>query len=595
MMRILLSLPLLFALWALPFASLAQCDGCVPDQGCTVDPPFPTLCPANPPDATVGVYYQSDFTFWMPAQFTDPSSGFTVDLLQLTITGISGLPFGLEMTPNEPSGVYYPQDNEYGCARVCGTPLGQGTYTITINVLANVSASGFELDVPQTFTTVLNVLPGSGGNTSFSYTPTSGCGNVTSTFTALIDASPSPMSYSWNFGNGSLSNLALPPPQTYDEAGTYLVTLQTIVGGYVLNNVDLTGVNGNWCGDVEEPDLPIVGCSGTPDPYFVLTNGSGGTYTSSTVDNSNTANWPGLGILLDNPPYSITFYDEDAVSQNDQLGTYNIPANGEGIYFVNVAGGTTGSLDIINVPQQTFSDTDTVTVYSLPPVVLDTSANPGELCVEDGTLTSYVWLVDGVVVPEATGACFMPTGPGVWQVMGTNGFGCSDTSNSVVICPGFGIVQNGNVLFVPSGYITYAWTLNGSPIAGNEAFIFLQGDGTYTVTVDAGNGCIITDDFMWDTSGLEEIAEVGAYIAVYPVPNDGNFTLVAEGLTGSMVTASGAKLDVIDMTGRSVHTQRLNIADGRVQAPISIDVPPGAYLVQLVSGETRLVCRAIVR
>ena len=63
-----------------------------------------------------------------------------------------------------------------------------------------------------------------------------------------------------------------------------------------------------------------------------------------------------------------------------------------------------------------------------------------------------------------------------------------DTSNTIVVCPVFELVQNGNVLFVPSGYITYSWTLDGLPIAGNEAFIFFQGDGLYAVTVDAGNG-----------------------------------------------------------------------------------------------------------
>ncbi|MBK8498985.1 MAG: T9SS type A sorting domain-containing protein [Flavobacteriales bacterium] len=568
----------------------AQCFGCTPDQGCTVDPPFPTLCPATPPDATVGVYYEADFTFWMPATFTDPGSGFAVDLLQLTITGVSGLPFGLAFTPSEPSGVYDPQDNEFGCARVCGTPLGAGSFTVTISVLAHVSASGFELDVPQDFNTVITVLPGSGGNTSFSYEPTSGCGSVTSSFSALIDASPSPMSYAWDFGNGNTSGGAQPPVQTYSSPGTYVITLETTIGGYVLNTVNLTGVNGNWCGDVEEPDLPIVGCTGSPDPYFVLTNGTGGTYTSSTVDNSSTGTWSGLGVLLDTPPYSITFYDEDAVSQNDQLGTYNIPANGEGIYFINVAGGTTGSLIIENVPQQIFTDSDTVTVFAMPDVVLGASGPDNELCVEDVTLASYTWLLDGAVVPDANSACFMPTGPGLWQVVGTNGFGCSDTSNTIAICPAFEIVHNGNVLFVPSGYIAYQWTLNGAPIAGNDAFVFLQGDGTYGVTVDAGNGCIITDEYVHDTSSLNEMADDSARLAVFPVPNSGAFTIVAEGLQEST-----AQIFVLDVSGRVVLEVRASVSGGRVLQDVALSVPAGAYLVRVVDGQRVLVGRTIVR
>ncbi len=580
---------LLFSSTLLSASALAQCDGCVPDLSCTVAPPFPTLCPANPPDATVGVYYVADFTFWMPASFTDPGSGFSVDLLQLTITGVSGLPFGLDFTASEPSGVYYPQENEYGCARVCGTPLGPGTYTVNISVLAHVNASGFELDVPQEFNTVIVILPGAGGNTSFSYAPTSGCGSVTSTFTALIDASPSPMSYAWDFGNGNTSNAAQPPAQTYSSPGTYVITLETTIGGYVLNAVNLTGVNGNWCGDVEEPDVPFVGCTGTPDPYFVLTNAGGGTYTSGTEDNSSTANWADLNLVLDNPPYSITFYDEDAVSQNDQLGTYNIPANGEGTYFINVAGGTTGSLQISNEPQQAYTDSDTVTVFALPILVLS-AGGAGELCVEDATLTSYAWSLDGVVVPEAIGACFMTTGPGLWQVLGTNGFGCSDTSNTIVICPQFEIVQNGNVLFVPSGYISYSWTLDGTPIAGNEAFIFLQGDGLYEVTVDAGNGCSITDGFSWDTSGVASVSATGARVAVFPVPNDGIFTVVVEGMSGAW-----ANVEVFDLTGRAILLQRVGVARGAIRAEVSIDAPPGAYVLRITSGEQVLNTRTVVR
>lgn len=581
---------LLFCSTITTYRASAQCNGCVPDLNCTVDPPFPALCPASPPDATAGVYYEADITFWMPVSFTDPGSGFTVDLLQLTITGVSGLPFGLDFTPSEPSGVYYPPDNEYGCARICGTPLGQGSYPVLITVLAHVNASGFELDVPQEFTTVINVLPGSGGNTSFSYTPTSGCGSVTSSFQALIDGSPSPTSYAWNFGNGNTSTSATPPDQTYDTPGDHVITLETTIGGYVLNAVAVTGMNTNWCGDVEEPDLPFVGCTGTPDPYFVLTNAGGGTFTSSTVDDSNTANWSGLGILLDNPPYSIAFYDEDAVSQNDLLGTYNIPANGEGTYFINVAGGTTGSLQISNEPQQVFTDSDTVTVYALPDVLLVEDDLSGELCVEGVELTSYVWLLDGVVVPDANEACYQPTGPGLWQVVGTNGFGCVDTSNTIVVCPVFEIIQNGNVLFVPSGYLTYTWTLDGSPIGGNDAFVFLQGDGTYSVTVDAGNGCVIVDDYLHDTSGLEEVSASGAQLAVFPVPNDGNFTVVAEGL--STATSS---FEILDLTGRVVHQQRSTHASTRLREAVSLDVPPGAYLVKITDGAVVRVARFIIR
>ena len=176
----------------------AQCDGCIPDLSCTASPAYPTLCPDAAPDAVVGAYYEEDFTFWMPASFDDPGSGFNVSLLQLTVTGVSGLPFGLDFTTNSPAGVSYPQDNEDGCARICGTPFGAGTFVVTIDVIAQVSASGITLDVPTSFQVSLTVLPGAGGNASFNYAPTTGCGSVTASFSALIDGSPSPTTYAWD-------------------------------------------------------------------------------------------------------------------------------------------------------------------------------------------------------------------------------------------------------------------------------------------------------------------------------------------------------------------------------------------------------------
>lgn len=568
----------------------AQCDGCIPDLSCTASPAYPTLCPDAAPDAIVGAFYEEDFTFWMPASFDDPGSGFNVSLLQLTVTGVSGLPFGLEFTTNSPSGVYYPQDNEYGCARICGTPFGAGTFVVTISVMAQVSASGITLDVPTSFQVALTVLPGAGGNASFTYAPTSGCGSVIASFNALIDGSPSPTTYAWDFGNGNTSSLPQPAPQEFSPAGSYQVTLQTTISEHVLQTVSLTGVNGNWCGDVEEPDLPFVGCTGSPDPYFVLTNAGGGTYTSGSLSDVSTGDWSSLGLVLDNPPYSISFYDEDVVSGDDLLGTYNITLSGAGTYFINVAGGTTGSLGITLEPQQVYNDTAWVVVNPLPEVVLVQNSTTSELCAEDVTLASYAWLLDGQLVPVENGPCLLPSGPGIWQVIGTNGFGCVDTSNAIVVCPVFNIAQNGNVLFVPSGYLSYSWTLNGASIGDDSPFVFLQGDGLYAVTVDAGNGCIITLSFDWDTTGLSDDAGPVRRVEVFPVPCDGLLNVVAEGLESSWVS-----IEVFDLAGKTVHVQRSAATQGRLREALVLSLPPGSYTIRLLDGSASLTRRMVIQ
>lgn len=583
------TLPLaLLAFALLPRTLTAQCDGCTPDLSCTMEPAFPTLCPLLPPDATAGEYYQQDFTFWLPSSFTEPGSGVTVDFQQMTITSVTGLPFGLSFTASDPAGVYYPQEDQYGCGRICGTPLGAGEYLITINIIASVTFSGFDIDAPQQFQLPLTVLPGTGGNSSFTYSPTSGCGSVEATFNALIDAAPSPTSYAWDFGNGNTSTLATPPMQTYSTPGTYVISLATTVGGYVLNTVNVTGVNGNWCGDVEEPDIPLVGCTGSPDLYFVLTDGTGTTYTSGTVDNTTTGSWNGLGLLLDNAPYSIEFFDEDAVSQNDPLGTYNIPANGEGTYFINVAGGTTGSLVIGLEPQQVFTDTDTIVVFPAPELVL--SANGSQLCVANDTLAGYVWFLDGDTIPNATTACIAAQGPGVYTVSGTNAFGCTALSNELVVCPTLTITRNGNVLFVPDDFDSYAWTFNGVPFGNDEPFVFTDGDGTYALTATNANGCEVTASYLLNTVGVEETATASFPLALYPNPNDGRFTVVAEGLKEAVV-----QVEVIDLSGRAVHQWSAPAANGRLRTDLALDLAPGTYLLRLRSGDGLSVTRLVVR
>ncbi|HOZ40054.1 MAG TPA: T9SS type A sorting domain-containing protein [Flavobacteriales bacterium] len=552
------------------FTVRAQCPGCTPDLSCVSDPAFPTLCPLSPPDATAGVAYQADITFWLPPIFTDPGTGFTVDFEQMTVTGVEGMPFGLEFETNAPGSVYYPQQNAYGCARLCGTPLVAGTYAVDINILAGVNFNGFDLDVPQTFSIVLNVLPGIGGNASFTYGPTSGCGGVTASFEALIDGSPAPTFYQWAFGNGGISDLAVPPAQTYTEPGTYVIGLQTSIGGLVLNSVTLTGVNGNWCGDVEEPDVPFVGCTGDPDPYFVLTDATGGTFTSATLDNTFTGSWNDLGLLLDEPPYSISFYDEDAVSQNDLLGTYNIPANGDGTYFINVAGGTTGSLSISTEVQQTFFDTDTITVYALPTITLAANEVTGELCTTPDTLVTYTWFHDGDTVPGATDPCLLPDGPGLWRVSGTTAQGCSALSDTAVVCPTVTIERDGLTLFVPNVFTSYAWSSNGMPIGGDQPFLIAPEDGTYTLTVTDANGCEVTVTYVLSTVGMAEVTG-GRPLPIFPNPNNGNFILTLPADLGP------AQAHLLDASGRVV--QQYFLAGSTEQQELSTTAEAGTYLL----------------
>ncbi len=567
-----------------PVGSIAQCPGCTPDLTCVSVPAFPTICPAQPPGGIAGLPYEADLSFWMPASFSDPGSGVTVQFQQMTVTGISGLPLGLELETSDPAGVYFPQQNEFGCARICGTPVIAGLYSITINILATVELGGFVTQVPEEFILLLQIAPGSGGNSSFTFSPESGCGSVPVQFNALIEGDPSLTSYTWEFGDG-VTSTDPEPMHVFDQPGIHPVTLTTTIGGHVITNVSISGVNGNWCGDVEEPNVPFVGCTGSPDLYFVLTDGNGGTYGSSTQDNTFSASWNGLSLSLDQPPYSITFYDEDGVSQNDQLGTFNIPANGDGTYFINVAGGTTGQLGIAIQPQQVITATDTVVVHPAPVITIGQVGS--SICGSD-TLIGAIWLLDGDTIEGGAGPCIEPIVPGAYQLIASDTIGCAGISEPFIICPEIEITQTDNVLHVPSGFNSYAWLLNGEPIEGaDQPFLIIEGAGNYSVEVDAGDGCVITAGLDLITSVLEmDPAHEG--IVVFPNPAKDHVNVIAEGFSGT------TSLEIIDPAGRTIHSDRIDPGNGVIHAVVLSGVLPGTYLLSLSDGKLYFTDRIVI-
>ena len=102
----------------LPFAGLGQCETCEPDLSCVaVD--FPVLCPEQLPNGTQGEPYSATATFNLPPSVVDPGSGLEATLLTVTISSVTGLPFGLEFSPNNPDGVYQPGNGEYYAVRWC--------------------------------------------------------------------------------------------------------------------------------------------------------------------------------------------------------------------------------------------------------------------------------------------------------------------------------------------------------------------------------------------------------------------------------------------------------------------------------------------
>jgi hypothetical protein len=310
----------LLVLTQLVHSSHAQCSDCVADLTCVGVDGFPAVCPDIAETAFTNTYYEQFLTFYIPSEVTDPGSGINATLLSVEVVSVSGLPFGLDFTLSDADGVFYPSQGEnYGCATICGTPLIQGTYDVQIAVAIVAQALGFELTQNETFPYTIIVEPGEGGTGSFTFNNTAGCGNLDVEYEAILAApSPSVTTYAWDFGNGNSSSEATPNAVNYPGPGTYECFLTTTISDYHLNSIEVSSLSDSWSGDIDD-------VFSTSDTYFTITDGDGNAvFNSAVIDNNNTPTWGELNFLISNPPYTITFYDEDDISADDNLGNTTI-------------------------------------------------------------------------------------------------------------------------------------------------------------------------------------------------------------------------------------------------------------------------------
>ncbi len=497
-------------------SSQAQCPGCVIDQNCAVGitPVAPSQCPTILPNATQGVYYDQDVTFYMPRTFpiTTPINT-TVTLNSLTVTGYTGMPQGLNFTCNQPNCAFTITNDplsERGCAKICGTPTVPGNYTVLVSVVANVTASGQTLNQPSTITIPLTVDQAPGGNCCFSFNPPSACGSLSVTYQGLIDLSPNqPTSYSWDFGNGQTSTLKNPPVQNYTTPGQYYPRLVTTISNYVLTAISVTASGTNWCGDIEEISL-LGACQGAPDIYYTFTNGST-SFQSSPGSNNTVNSWSNLSNVLTNPIMSLQFWDDDGTSPDDNLGVYAANITGPGTYnFTTSVNGNQeafGTFTISLVTDTVYDTTDTVEVYANPPMPTLTASPNDSACLGDSILLStsltgpysYQWFQSSTLISDSIATYISATGYYMLNVVDTVRI-CATMSDSILFsfvtypqAPVI-IVDNttGNLQITNnSGNFAVEWFNNGVLIP-NETGNILSGQttsGPYSAKFTNSVGC----------------------------------------------------------------------------------------------------------
>lgn len=489
---------LALCLVVLSFSVAAQCADCEVDPNCTSSDGFPALCPETLPSGTAGEPYEAVVSVSIPAEITDPGSGLVATLNTVTITSVAGLPPGMDLTFDDEDGVYEPASGQTaGCATLCGTPPFPGVFNIQLGILAIVTALGFEQEVTESFSLTLIIDPGAGGTSSFGFEPAAGCGAVWADFGATVFGEGNQITdHQWNFGAFGTASGAEPDSVLFDQPGTHDIALQTTILDQVLQQVQLFSTGGGGWDDF----------FGNPDPYFTLKDGNDNVvYTSGTVDDSGSATWTDLNVVLNNPPYAIDFYDEDLFDGDDWLGWAPFTPNGPGSISVD-ANPSNAQLTIGLDPVVTVEDVAQITVYPLPEVEIVLSGVDGVACPND-SLVQYTWSLSGESVASGGEAGFDPVMSGWYSVMALDSNGCSAQSDSVLFClPDAGMPltlteANGIPMALEADvdHLWWAWYVNGeladTLFAGGYVWFPVE-SGWYRVESVSGLGCPLASDSL---------------------------------------------------------------------------------------------------
>ena len=591
--------------------TFAQCPGCALNTSCIVTPAYPSTCPLDTlPSGMAGQVYDNDITFYMPEIFevTSPITQ-NVHLDELVINNVTGLPTGLNWQTNSTDNTYHPSaGNEHGCAKVCGTPLFPGVYNVTIffQVTVTPQSVGSVTTENESSTMVMIVSQNPSGNSAFTISNPQGCAPLITDFNPVVTSGGSPLyTYSWDFGNGNTSISENPSTQTYTNAGTYIISQTTNMLAYRLTDVTFdVGSNTNWCGDVDEPD--IFGCSGSPDFVFELRDSSTSSiiYTSSEVSNSMTGSWNNINLQLQNQTYTIQFWDIDAVSANDNLGIFTITPTATGTFNFS-GGGVSGTYIIDTEIINSLSDTDSVTVFSVP-TVLAITATPNDSICFDQTITltvpnngyNYQWYNDTTLLYNAIDTfLILNNASGSYWVNATNQYGCSSVSQPVNINfienpykPTFGISANTLTCYLTD--VIFQWYQNGILINGatNNSYTITVSD-YYSLVVENSFGCMSFSDTVFVTFGaISENLFVNNF-SIFPNPNNGEFAI-----SFNMIAMAEINITVLDITGRIVFQKNEGEFNGKFERLINLsDLNKGMYLFNLQVGTQQINKRFVIQ
>lgn len=297
-------------------------------------------------------------------------------------------------------------------------------------------------------------------------------------------------------------------------------------------------------------------CSATSPATPVTVNALPSTAFTTSLPTSNDTVFlcPGGAVTLaaGAGPAVLTYQWRMGATTVGTSGTYT--ANQPGSYTL-VATNIASQCSATSAPLKVVRDSIPSTVTAAGPtsfcaggsVVLNVSVSPA---------TTYQWQLAGANIPNAQAAAYTAATSGSYHAIltRTNPSGtCAFTSDTISVTakplPQPMVQYNGGILSTSGTYSSYAWNLNGAPVAGATAATYTPvADGSYTVTVDS-NGCAGTSVGI-NVTGLGVDGVMSTVVRLFPNPTAtrvqiapaGVFTVQVKDMQGRvLLTASEAR------------------------------------------------------
>ncbi|MES2680899.1 MAG: T9SS type A sorting domain-containing protein [Bacteroidota bacterium] len=191
--------------------------------------------------------------------------------------------------------------------------------------------------------------------------------------------------------------------------------------------------------------------------------------------------------------------------------------------------------------------------------------------------------------PFTSSVTVAPTTSTTYSVIGVNSFSCSSMQSIFInvnpvpvvsaISSSYLLCKGEPVTFTGIGAVNFQWSSIPSVIyTGNPLTINAQNSGSYTAIGTDVNGCKGSTSFILsvdECTGINEFASDANQIQAYPNPNNGVFTVMAN---GSSISA----FEVTDVAGRIV----LSGTPYAIQTKINIaELPNGVYSVKVKTAD----------